>query len=446
MARRLLVLPRRLVAVLPPGAPSVGIGLCISGASAYAFLALASHTLSVAQYAPLASFWSLTFLVGPGCFGVLERETGRRVAIALEQPAAHRHRLADIFAFAVAQVLVFAAVLTCGHTVVASRLFDGNEWLVVAAVVSLPSIGLQYLVWGITAGNRRFGAYSMLSSGEGVLRLAGAACLIALGGRSASGFAVVVAAAPAAAVLVAVPVLRSQVWQGVKTLSADGVHALAWLLASSLIQAFLINAGPILVKLLAPSSDAAATGRFLSGLILVRVPLFLYNAASATLMPPLASAAARRDWLAFRYQLDRLSYLVGGIGVVSVLLAATLGPATLRVVFGPAYSLDAGTLCALAVATSLLLLATTWSVSLTATGAVRWLLGSWLLGLAALFVPILLMHNLYQRVELGLIVGAAVAAVGMAAGLYLPRVPRHAAAYAIEPSALGPDLVQAIEP
>jgi O-antigen/teichoic acid export membrane protein len=413
----------RLLALLPPGAASVGIGLCVSGGAAYAFLALASHELSARQYAPLATFWSLTFLVGPGSFGILERETGRRIAIGLVDAPERRRPLKDIYLFGTLEAVLFAVGLGLGRHEISARLFDGAGWLVLAAALAVPAIGWEFLTFGILAGNRSFRAYGIVTGMEGVGRLAGGTVLVLVGVTTATDFGFVIAMAPAVAAACGVRALRRAERDGAPVEATRGVATMLWLLGAALIQAFLVNSGPLLVKLLAPDSDAVQTGRFLSGLVLVRVPLFLYSAAAATLLPALAGAAARQDWKSFRAQLDRLALFMVALAAASGIFSATVGPSVLKLVFGPTYGLDRATLCALSGATSLLLVAATFSIALTSTGAVRYLFGCCMTGLAATFVPILVLHGLFLRVEIGLIAGSAACALAMTAGLYGRRTP-----------------------
>jgi O-antigen/teichoic acid export membrane protein len=419
----------RLAALLPPGVGPVALGLCASGGAAYVFLALASHELSPKQYAPLATFWSLTFLLGPGSFGILERETGRRVAVGLVRPVAERKPLSDIYVFAAVEVAVFSVLLAADHSSISSRLFDGQSWMVLAAALSVPAMGVEFLTFGILAGNRSFRSYAVVTSMEGVTRLLGGAALILLGVRTATDFGFVVALAPGLAAILVLRSVRAAERRGPRVDTSQGMTTMLWLLGSSLIQAFLINAGPLLVKLLSSSAQPVQTGRFLSGLVLVRVPLFLYSAAAATLLPALAGAAARADWKSFRAQLDHLGLAILALSALSVTAATAIGPPVLRLVFGPAYSLDRPTLAALAVATSLLLAATTLSIALTATGAIRFLFASWFLGLCATFLPLLFLHGTFARVEFGLIAGSGLSALAMAAGLYLPKVPLQSRAH-----------------
>jgi O-antigen/teichoic acid export membrane protein len=322
------------------------------------------------------------------------------------------------------------------HAQVATELFGGDNWIVLAAVIALPSIGTQYLTWGILAGNRKFRAYGTVNATEGFGRLIGGALLLAFGVRTAGGLSFVIALAPAASVLFVLRTLRGSERQEPDTGRNLKRRVLLWLLGSSLIQAFFINAGPLLIKLLAPSNSSLATGRFLSGLVLVRVPLFLYNAASAALLPPLAVAASRRHWGSFRSQLNRLLVVIGVIAGISVVFVVTLGTWVLGAVFGARYQLDRMTMLALALAASTLLVTTTLSVALTATGAVRYLFACWCSGVGTMLLTLLLFQGLFPRVEFSLLFGASVSAATMAAGLYLRAVPLHARGEVVEAEVL----------
>jgi O-antigen/teichoic acid export membrane protein len=177
---------------------------------------------------------------------------------------------------------------------------------------------------------------------------------------------------------------------------------------------------------LAKPGQAALTGSFLSGLVIVRVPLFLYASASATLLPALTSHAAGGDWQSFHASLRRLCLLVGAVGAVSTALAALVGPLVVRTVFGAEYALRWPDLALLAASAGALLLAATLSQALTAAGSFRALLTSWAVGLMAMVALIAVVSPLFERVELGLLGGALSALVWMAARIrYLGRAPNR---------------------
>ena len=77
-AQRLIEAARKLP--VPEGTYAVGLGLLISGITAYGFQILAFRGLSKSEYAALNGLWIIVFVVAPGFFLPLEQEVGRAVA------------------------------------------------------------------------------------------------------------------------------------------------------------------------------------------------------------------------------------------------------------------------------------------------------------------------------------------------------------------------------
>src|SRR5215468_1111733 len=65
---------------VPEGTYAVGLGLLISGLTAYAFQIIAFKALDKPAYAALNGLWIFVFVVAPGFFLPLEQEVGRAVA------------------------------------------------------------------------------------------------------------------------------------------------------------------------------------------------------------------------------------------------------------------------------------------------------------------------------------------------------------------------------
>ncbi len=65
---------------LPAGTLAVGAGLVLAGVAQYGFLAVSARALGPAHYSPLATFWALLFVCGPGFFLPLEQEVGRALS------------------------------------------------------------------------------------------------------------------------------------------------------------------------------------------------------------------------------------------------------------------------------------------------------------------------------------------------------------------------------
>ena len=87
-AQRLIEAARKLP--VPEGTYAVGLGLLISGITAYGFQILAFQGLTKSEYAALNGLWILVFVVAPGFFLPLEQEVGR--AVADRRAREHRRR------------------------------------------------------------------------------------------------------------------------------------------------------------------------------------------------------------------------------------------------------------------------------------------------------------------------------------------------------------------
>ena len=68
----------------------------------------------------------------------------------------------------------------------------------------------------------------------------------------------------------------------------------------------LVNAGPIATTLLADESEGEQVTQFGYGVLLARIPLFLFQAVQAALLPRLGRLAARGELREFRVGFRRL--------------------------------------------------------------------------------------------------------------------------------------------
>ena len=74
--------------------------------------------------------------------------------------------------------------------------------------------------------------------------------------------------------------------------------------------------------------------QFAYGVLLARIPLFLFQAVQAALLPRLARLAARGEFVEFRAGLRRLLTLVAAIGVIGTVGALVLGAPIVDLVYG----------------------------------------------------------------------------------------------------------------
>jgi len=388
---------------LPEGTISVGIGLLIAGVASYAFFKVGTWALgSDAAFAPVSALWFATFALAPGFFLPLEQELGRALAHrrALGQggrPVVRKvATLGAVLASIVGLVIIFAS------PVITRAYFDGDWVMVIALLVAFAAYAPAHIARGISSGNGRFHSYAVVMGADGVVRIALCVMLAVVGVKTAGPFGFAVALAPLPGVL--------YVWSRRQLRTEAGPDAewnevtpnLGWLLLGSVFAASLVNAGPVAVNLLADTSQADLVTAFAYGVLLARVPLFLFQAVQAALLPRLSRLAARNELDEFRSGLKRLMMLVLAVGVVGVVGAFLLGPPVIERVYGADLSRQTLTMLALGSATYMLALAIAQAV-IALKGHALVSMG-WAVGMATfLVVTWLSSDDLYFRVELGLV-------------------------------------------
>ena len=416
---------------LPAGTFSIGVGLLINGLGAYAFLTLAGRGLGKAAFAPLSVMWALSFFAAPGLFLPLEQEVSRAVASrrARHLGAAPVLRHAALIGGGLLVVVVVLSIVTLPLSFEA--LFDEQATLFAGFLLTVVGYAVAHPVRGLLSGHGRFVDYSIYFGVEGLLRSVAAGVLFVVGVETAGPYGVVLGLVPFAGVVAALARPRGLVQPGPPSRAGEVTASLGALLAASLLTAGLMNAGPIAIELLADESEADEAGRFLAGLIIARVPLFLFQAVQASLLPRLAHLAGGHQWTEFREALRRLLTVVGGIGIVATVGAWTIGPIVITTMFGEEYELGHRDFALLAMSSAGFMIAITLGQSLIALSSQAHLVLAWAAGVVTFVVVTALGDDLFLRVELGLVFGTG--AVGALLGLMLAAQLRsiHEAAPAV---------------
>lgn len=393
------------------------MGLCTLGATVYAFLALSARALGPARYGALSALWALVFLMGPGVFFPVEQEVSR--AVAARQVAgvgsAPLVRRAAVVAVGLATGCALVAVSFA--SLLLRDVFDGQALMLVGLIVSSFAYATMHLLRGLLSGGGRFRAYGVVLGAEGVLRLAAAIVLVAAGVRTAGPFGLVVGLAPFLAVGVVMVRQTGLLHPGPPAPWPELSRSLGLLLVGSLLGQVLIHSGPVAVRLLAEQQSSGVTGRFSAGLLLTRVPLFLFLAVQAALLPKLSARAAAGDREGFRAELQKILAITVVTGVVSVAGALVAGRLALQVLFGASFLVGRRDLALLASSTGCVMISLAISQALVALQRQGWVAWSWLAGVVSYAMFLLLPGDPVLRVELGLVLGSAVAAVAMAVGL-----------------------------
>lgn len=397
-------------APLPEGTIPVGIGLFVAGFASYAFFKVGQIALGKEDFKPIVALWFTTFALVPGFFMPVEQEIGRALA--------HRRALGQGGRPVVRRMLPLVAGLTsilvigvlASSSWLTKDMFEGHWIVTVALIVSFLAYAPMHMARGIASGSGRFVAYGTIMGVDGAVRILACVILWQLGVTAVGPYALAVVLAPLVAVLAVVSRGQTRTDDGPPASFAEVTPNLGWLLLGTIMAAALVNAGPLGVDLLANSSEAEKVTAFGNGVLLSRVPLFLFQAVQAALLPRLARLAAKGDLDEFKQGFSLLLKVVTAVAVLGTVGSFLLGPPILDLVYEG--GLDRRTLTLLALASGVYMLALAVSQAVIALQGHKYVAAGWLFAmLSFLAVTAFGANDLFLRVELGLVAGSTVALV-----------------------------------
>lgn len=419
---------------LPEGTTSIGVGLVLAGVMQYGFLAVTARALGPVRYAPLATFWSLLFVTGPGFFVPLEQEVGRALAArrARGQGGGPLVVRAAVVGGVMAACLIAATAPATGP--LADRIFGGDPLLVVALMAGVVVYALHFLSRGTLSGNGRFRPYGFLIAIEGLLRLVICVALAIAGVKAAGLFGLSLVLGSLVAIMLVLRGRRGLLAPGPPARWSELSSALGYLLAASVCVQLLLSIGPVAVQVLATADQRAAAGQFLTGRVIAFVPIFLFQAVQAPLLPKLSGllSAGRRD--EFGRIVVRLLTLVAILGACAIAITGLAGPWVSHLLFGSGYSLGSFDFGVLSASCVTFMLAQVLTSALIAFRCYARMAVGWLLGALAFVAVTAVGRQLFVRVEVGLLAGALAAALVMAC-LLVPVMRRRMTADAAPGSA-----------
>jgi O-antigen/teichoic acid export membrane protein len=400
---------------VPEGTFAVGAGLLIAAATSYVFIVLVLRQLgNHGPAAAFSSFWALIYVAGPGFFLPLEQEVGRALASRHAQgigggPLVGRAaRLGGMLVAA----LVVGSVALIGP--LSHSLFKGEAMLVAGLAVGLIGFYAMHLTRGTLSGNGRFRAYGEMLGSESVVRLAGAIVLVAFGVKSAGAYSLCLALAPFVAVAYSLRGQRNLVTPGPPAPYSELSEKLGWLLAGSVLMQLLGYAALLGVGLLANHGQKDEVASFARAFFIARIPILLFQAVQAALLPKLASLAGSGRHDEFRAGVKRLLAVVTGIAVIGTVAAFTLGPFAGKILFGAdKFNMGNVDLGLLAAGSGAYIIALTIAQAVIAlNGHARATVG-WFIGVVVFVAVTAVVTGLELRVELGFLIGSAAATVAM---------------------------------
>jgi len=365
---------------------------------------------------------ALLFGLGNGIMQPLEQELAR----AVSSRRAHGIGPGPVIRRAVALGALFAVVV-CVLVIVGQffvRRDSINGWLVVALVIGLLGFCAGHLTRGVLSSHHRFTSYAMFFGADGVSRVALAAVFGAVGVSAVGVYGLVFAFTPFIGVAVAMARQRGLLEDGPEAPWRELTRALGWLLLGTVSLSLLLQSGTIAVDWLAEPSQEEAAGVFTNGLQTARIPLFLFQAVLAALLPKLSRLATTRDYDVFLVSLRRLVLAILGLGALVTVAAAIVGPAFIEVVFASDYQLTSRDLALLSASFVVIMATICVDQALVALSAHPRMALGWFAALITFVVVTSLGDDLFLRVELGLVSASVVALAWMSVNLF-ERLRHH---------------------
>ncbi len=412
-ARKLVASTREAV---PEGTFAVGIGMAIAGVMAYVFQSIAGRVLSKPDYAALNSLWVMTFILAPGFFLPLEQEVGRALAHRRAEgeggkPIVQR---AAVLGAALTSLILIAIAISAPFLV--GPLFHDDWSLVGWLCVAIVAYFGQHMGRGIVAGNARFKPYGILMATEAILRAIPAVILLILASKSVGWFAATFALAAVGAIFIAFRTELQQLKDGPAASWSELSQALGWLLTGSVMAQILGYSAFLAVVMLATKSERTLAGDFTQGFFTARIPILLFQAIQAAMLPKLANLLGAGRTADFRKGIRKLSLVVGAVGILGIIGSAVAGPFAGKLLFGNKFVLDRNDLIMLAAGNAAFTFALTLGQALIALKSYASTAMAWGSGVITFVITVIATSSLglFTRAERSFLVGSFVALATMA--------------------------------
>jgi O-antigen/teichoic acid export membrane protein len=280
------------------------------------------------------------------------------------------------------------------------RVFNGHWSFLIATVLTLIGFLLTYSSRGILIVEHRSARYAQLMTAESFLRILFALALVAFIGASGSSVSLAVSLAALLVGLASYYSVRSHIslkvnWKNANLKSTETFRPL---LVASLATLLLLNLGPFIVQFVA-GAEAAVAGLFLNALTLSRLPIMLGPVLQARLVPSVSAILSREEFPTLGKLIGKgLRGLIIG-GALFVTGFALFGDTVIVILFGGNTTLDHLDLALLAIPTFLYLLAIAFQSVLVALKETNKIAKSWVFGLLAYLLALLLPSDAILKVE-----------------------------------------------
>lgn len=397
-------------------------------AASYVVLAVAGNALDARAFAAVTSFYLLLNTVGRGICSALELHLTRAVAADLVagRPAMAALRASRV---QVATLVLAAVAATLAAEPLLRGVFADDSTLTLLLAAAVPGLAVAYAVRGRLAGERRYSPYSTSFVVEAATTVVVGVVLLVAGVHDPRWWALAFITGPTVAAVVLVlttrghrpgPAPRTQPSRPHS--AASGGTLLVWsVLVLGGSQAVWNLSPVILTGRLTDAPGLAAA--FASLALVLRIPVLVFPAAQAMLLPVLtASSSGRSGPLGLRRatrSLLRTPWPWAAVGALGawLLAAVFLAPPLVSAVFGSVRL--TGTLAPLLLASATVIggVATLAQTALVARGSYRAAGLGWTLAAGVLVVVSVVAPASVAVAAAALAVAVLVAAVGFVLAL-----------------------------
>jgi len=422
------------------GAAILSVGIGVTGLVTFGYFALASHSLTEAEYGRITLLWSAVFITVSVLYRPVEQLLSRTIADRDARGVTGREHLRVAATIQLALAALFAIVALALREPIEDELLGGSGTLYAILIVAVLAYAASYFARGFLAGHHRFGLYGGLVLMEASSRFMFALAVAVGIAEGQTAVALGIAAAPIVSLAV-VPWalgrrLRAQAPVDTDALdaaardepSAEGDtqftlargsgFAVAVLLIMLSEQTFL-NAGPLLVKANEGARGAALAGFAFNVLLIARAPLQLFQAVQTSILPHLTRLRASGETDPFRRSVNLTLLAIAAFAGAVALVMLAIGPWLMDIVFGGDFDYERGGLVLVSIGMGLYLAAATLNQALLAHGRAPHAAAAWVACAIAfaLFLLIADFDNRVLQVEIGFL-GAAACLCALLHSLY----------------------------
>ena len=389
------------------GAAILSVGIGVTGLVTFGYFALASHSLTEAEYGQITLLWSAVFLTVSVLYRPVEQLLSRTIADRDARGVTGREHLRVAATIQLALAVLFAIVALALRDPIEDELLGGSGTLYTILIVAVLAYAASYFARGFLAGHHRFGLYGGLVLMEASSRFMFALAVAVSIAEGQTAVALGIAAAPIVSLAVvpwalgrrlrAEPVLVTDEDDATEfTLSHGSGFAVAVLLIMLSEQTFL-NAGPLLVKANEGARGAALAGFAFNVLLIARAPLQLFQAVQTSILPHLTRLRASGETDPFRRSVNLTLLAIAAFAGCVALVMLAIGPWLMDVVFGGDFDYERGGLVLVSIGMGLYLSAATLNQALLAHGRAPHAAAAWV-GCAIAFALFLLIVDFDDRV------------------------------------------------